>query len=191
MTDYGSDDDRNLEEGEIRSPAVVEQTLDREDQHARLHDFKNTVIYNCRRCGDNYASQTEMKTVPRCMNCRTDRVKLSDNVVVDGFYGLHPLFCCPTCHHHWIMKGGGTSRCKICQNKNLTPPLIKPCMFGIGWMINRFLGRTTDAPFHSRAIPTHSSSSYSYDFRRSNGRPYPARATPPKVCLGHTSIPLA
>lgn len=209
-TDYGSDDDidnrRDQEEQELRTLPVIEYTLDKEaksgeDQHAQLHDVKNTFVYHCRRCGDNYASHTELEAMPRCQNCRTDadRVKLADEVLFNGFAGMYPLFCCPTCHHHWMIKGGASSRCKMCQNKNLAPPLIKPCMFGFGWIITRFLGRTADAPIHPRYIPprpiptysaSSSSSSSSHDMRRSNGHaPFPGRMTPPKVCLQDCLVP--
>jgi len=185
IADYGSDYDHK-EKGETHSPPVIEYTLDKgnEDQHAQCHDFKNTVVYHCHQCGDLYASRNEPESIPRCLNCRIDRDKLPDNVLVDGFSGMHPLFCCPTCNHHWIMKGGVTSRCKMCQNNNLVPPLIKPSMFGVGWMISRFLGRSSTVPFQPRHIPSYSSSSSSYVSRRPSGPPYPARSTPPKVCFG-------
>ena len=151
---YG-DDDYFSDDGEIQdethpsqsspSPVVFSLKNDTSDQHQALHDCSNVWFYHCQRCNDIQASRVEMASFPRCHTCKTNenRVLLPADVITNGFPGLVPLFCCPVCNHHWLIRNAQESRCRMCRDNGRNSPLIKPSQFGVGWTISRFMGKTS------------------------------------------------
>ena len=130
------------------------------------------VFWKCqgKACGDIAACDGTRPDPHSCYKCNNPRVPLPDGTVFSGGHGLTGLFCCPLCNTHWTKYGLNPkaicSRCHPDKHKDALPLTLSPVMYGIGWVIHKFMGGPPggvsyyrppprrDSPPHSSTLPT-------------------------------------